>query len=57
MHFFLFLEMPEPQRAQWNQKDENVLLDYLLEHKSEAGDGGNFKQAVFEAAAHLVEAI
>jgi Myb/SANT-like DNA-binding domain len=38
-------------RAVWTQEDETVLLAFLLEHKAEVGDGINFKQAVWTAAA------
>ena len=41
---------PKKDRAYWSTQDETALLNYLLEHKAEAGDGGNFKEAVFEGA-------
>ena len=38
----------------WTQEDETALIDFLIAHKSEAGDGLNFKQSVWTvAAAHL----
>ncbi|KAF5309877.1 hypothetical protein D9619_010561 [Psilocybe cf. subviscida] len=42
------------QKAHWTPKEEQALLEFFVEHKSEAGDGGNFKQATFrQAALHL----
>ncbi|RXW11521.1 hypothetical protein EST38_g14333 [Candolleomyces aberdarensis] len=29
--------------ASWSEQDENDLLDYLIDHKAQAGDGGSFK--------------
>jgi len=29
-------------------------LDYLIEHKAEAGDGANFKKTAFTLAAHHI---
>ena len=44
------------QRAYWTSADEVSLLDFLAEHQSEAGDGGNFKGATWtSAAAHVNE--
>ena len=38
----------------WTQEDETALINFLTAHKSEAGDGLNFKQSVWTvAAAHL----
>lgn len=45
--------------AQWSPAEEKALLEYLVDHVSEAGNGGNFKMTTFEAAAmhiaHLLE--
>jgi hypothetical protein len=35
---------------QWVDAEVNALLDYLIEHKGEAGDGMNFKTATYRAA-------
>ena len=35
----------------WTEADETALIDFLSLHRAEAGDGGNFKEAVFNAAA------
>jgi hypothetical protein len=35
----------------WTQEDETALIDFLIAHKSEAGDGLNFKGSVWTAAA------
>lgn len=39
------------ERANWNDEETTALVDYLYEHQSEAGDGGNFKQSTSNAAA------
>ena len=40
--------------AQWNEVETAALLDYLVEHKSEIGDGGMFKMGTFNAAANAI---
>ena len=35
----------------WTHEDETALIDFLIAHKSEAGDGVNFKPSVWTAAA------
>ncbi|KAF8806875.1 hypothetical protein BYT27DRAFT_7292271 [Phlegmacium glaucopus] len=40
--------------AHWTAREELALVDFLVEHKSEAGDGSSFKAATFQKAAkHL----
>jgi len=40
--------------AHWTPKEELAFVNFLIEHKSKAGDGRNFKVATFQkAAAHL----
>ena len=39
------------ERAQWMEPEFAALIDYLYDHRSEAGDGGNFKMSTFNAAA------
>jgi hypothetical protein len=34
--------------------EEAALLDFLVEHQAEAGDGGNFKKAMFERASAAI---
>ena len=36
--------------------DESFLATYLLEHKAEAGDGFNFKDATFDKVGKLLNA-
>ena len=35
----------------WTQEDETALINFLIAHKSEAGDGVNFKPSVWTATA------
>lgn len=35
----------------WTEAETTALVDYLVEHRAEAGDGGNFKAASFNNAA------
>ena len=37
--------------VQWNKEETKVLLTYLVEHKSEIGDGGMYKMVTFNAVA------
>ena len=41
----------KPDTARWNEAEETAFLDFLIEHKAEAGDGGIPKAATFNAAA------
>ena len=38
-------------RAVWTIEDESALISFLIEHKSEAGDGVDFKQPTWVSAA------
>ena len=42
--------------AHWTLSDEKLLVNFLHEHRSASGDGGNFKMASFQAAAAILEA-
>jgi hypothetical protein len=37
-------------RANWNDAEITALINYLVEHMAEVGDGGNFKKATFTGA-------
>jgi len=37
--------------AIWTPREEAALVDFLVENKAEAGDGGNFKNVTFQRAA------
>lgn len=38
-------------KAIWNDAETLAFVDYLWEHRAEAGDGGNFKDTTFNGAA------
>jgi hypothetical protein len=38
-------------RCHWTDSDELALINFLLDHKAEAGDGGSFKSNIWNAAA------
>ena len=42
------------ETAKWNAAEEDALLDYLIEHKAGAGDGGVPKEATFNGAAAAI---
>ena len=44
----------EEGKANWNDAETLALVDYLWEHKAEAGDGGTFKDTTFNAAADYI---
>jgi hypothetical protein len=35
------------EQAHWNNAEVNALVNYLYEHRLEAGDGGSFKDVTF----------
>jgi len=41
----------------WTEADEMALIDILSLHRAEAGDGGNFKEAIFNAAADEMKSV
>jgi hypothetical protein len=38
-------------RSYWTEGDETRLVQFLLDHQAEAGDGANFKASIWNAAA------
>jgi hypothetical protein len=38
-------------KAQWSEADEIALIEYITEHKAEAGDGMKFKTSFWSGAA------
>ena len=40
--------------AIWTPAEEAALVDFLVDNKAEAGDGGNFKKATFQRAANKI---
>lgn len=44
----------EDGKASWNDAEILSLVDFLWEHRAEAGDGGSFKDAAFNAAADYI---
>ena len=45
----------EEVRLKWSEDETTQLVEYLWEHRSEGGDGGNFKNPTINAAVqHLI---
>ena len=42
-------------RCDWSAKDEIALINFLIEHKAEAGDSATFKSVVWDAASQLLK--
>ena len=42
-------------RCDWSGKDEIQLINFLIEHKAEAGDSATFKDSIFRAASEHME--
>jgi hypothetical protein len=42
--------------VKWNLADETTLINYLIENRSQAGDGGNFEDTVWSGIAPVLEA-
>ena len=47
----LFMSDPACKNAVWDKKETEQLMAYLQDHTSQAGDGGNFKDSTYQAAA------
>ena len=45
------IEDPDEGKAQWTQVDKEELICFLIENKTAAGDGENFKKTMWTAAA------
>jgi hypothetical protein len=41
----------EHAKADWTPEDIEAFIDFLIEHKAEAGDGANFKPSVWSGSA------
>jgi hypothetical protein len=54
----LIMASSQQEKASWNDEETQALVDYLWEHRAESGDGGSFKDVVFNAIpdhiAHLL---
>ena len=42
--------------VKWSLKDETTLINYLIENRSYAGDGGTFKDTVWSGIAPILKA-
>ena len=47
----LFMLEPAHENAVWDKKDTEKMMEYLWDPASQAGDGGNFKDSTYQAAA------
>jgi hypothetical protein len=50
---------PQPEssgKAHWSEDDEIALIEYIADHKAEAGDGMKFKGAFWTGAAKEMQA-
>ena len=53
--FFLYNMSEQPrENAIWDEKETECMMEYLRDHASEAGDGGNFKETAYQAAATYI---
>ncbi|KAG8215852.1 hypothetical protein J3R82DRAFT_7798, partial [Butyriboletus roseoflavus] len=43
--------------AKWTNQETDALVDFLAEYHSECGDGANFKDVTFNAAALHIKAL
>ena len=42
-------------KAFWTVEEEDALLQYLLDHKSEVGDGANFPNSVLQGLSQQIQ--
>ena len=54
LSFFCNMSEPVHENAVWNQQEIDYVMDYLQDHASEASNGGNFKDSVYQAAATYI---
>lgn len=45
---------PASSRCKWSSEDERAFIDFLIEHKAEAGDNG-FTNKIFQQAATVLQ--
>jgi hypothetical protein len=50
LHPILCFSTSLTMSAVWTPREETALVDFLVENKAEAGDGGNFKNVTFQRA-------
>lgn len=50
----LLMASSQQEKASWNDEETLALVDYLCEHRSESGDGGTFKDSMFNAVAEHI---
>ena len=48
------LSEPVCESAVWNQQEIDHMMNYLQDHASEVGNGGNFKDSVCQATATYI---
>lgn len=44
----------DQEKAHWDEHEVSSLIDYFYIHRAEAGEGGNFKPKVYNAAAEHI---
>ena len=46
--FFIYgMSEPAHENTIWDEKETECMMEYLCDHASEAGDGGNFKDSAY----------
>lgn len=48
-------DLPADGEASWTEQDISRFIMFLIEHKSEAGDGGHYKMKTFKPASVILE--
>ena len=51
------VQLPDDGPASWNTAEENAMIDYLIEHKAEAGDGCHFKDTTWTKVAECLQSL
>ena len=51
----LLMAIPEDkEKAHWNELEVSALVDYFYQHRSEVGEGGNFRAKTYNGAAEHI---
>jgi len=56
LHLPVASSLESTVKAYWDTADEIAFINYIANHKSEAGDGMKFKSAFWNAAAEMMKA-
>lgn len=51
---FLMALSEDKEKAPWDELEVSALIDYFYQHRSQVGEGGNFRAETYDAAAEHI---